>query len=366
MPADVINIRQSFNRRLMVIALMAVVLALLFLFAGYPQLVERFYSEGFYIFLCHILHPVFNIFPFSIGDLLYVITITYMTYQAVRFISDLIRKRFIRCAISLMAFVTGIQAAIITFYVFWGLNYYRPPAAKLLTLDTGNFTTEQLKKVTALLIDSANNLRSRLTVKDLKTPDDSVYNIAIKAINKLSRGPVIFRIYMPDIKPSVLTPLLNYMSTSGFYNPFTGEAQINYNVPSFNKPVTACHEIAHQMGFALEDEANFVGFLTCIHSGNNFFKYSAYQLAVGEFMHTLYQRDSVANKALKLKISAAVHRDFKYERDYWMYYENKAGVLTGIFYNGFLKANNQPRGLDTYNDMVLLIMGLYKKNGPAF
>ena len=350
----------------MAIILMMMVLALLFLFAGSPQLIERFYSEAFYIFLCHILHPVFNIFPFSFGDLLYVITIAYMTYHAVLFIRDMIRRRLMQCGLSLLALVTGVQAAIIIFYTFWGLNYYRPSAAKLLSLDTGNLTTAQLIKVTALLIDSANNVRSRLTAKDFETPNDSIYNIAVQAVNKLYPGPVIFKMYKPGIKPSILTPVLNYMSTSGYYNPFTGEAQMNYKIPSFNKPVTACHEIAHQMGFALEDEANFIGFLACIHSDNDFFKYSAYQLAVGEFMHTLYLRDSVANKVLKPTISAAVHRDFKYERDYWIYYENKAGLLTSIFYNGFLKANNQPKGLETYNDMVLLTMGLYKKNGPAF
>ena len=359
-------LKKKVRVKIITIAALIILITLIIIFAGSPLLVERFYSEGFYPLLSHLLHHLFNIFPFSIGDLLYLSVIIYLLFRLALFFKRLFNRAFTRCGIMLLNLFISLQVAVIIFYVFWGLNYYRPSAAKLLTLDTGNFTTEQLIKVTGLLIDSANNLRSRLTAKDFKTPNGNIYNTAIQSVNKLYPGRVIFKIYNPNIKPSLLTPLLNYMSTSGYYNPFTGEAQMNYKIPSFNRPVTACHEIAHQMGFALEDEANFIGFLACIHSGNTFFKYSAYQLAVGEFMHTLYLRDSVANKCLKSKISATVYQDFKNERDYWMFYENKAGSLTSIFYDGFLKANNQPKGLGTYNDMVLLTMGLYRKNGPAF
>jgi len=36
--------------------------------------------------------------------------------------------------------------------------------------------------------------------------------------------------------------------------------------------------------------------------------------------------------------------------------------LSSLFYDDFLKVNNQPQGLNTYNQMVRLVMGWYKKN----
>jgi hypothetical protein len=77
-------------------------------------------------------------------------------------------------------------------------------------------------------------------------------------------------------------------------------------------------------------------------------------------MFALYFRDSLQNKELKLRESAAVHNDFKIERAYWLSYQSKAGILSSIFYDKFLKANNQPQGLNTYNRMVLLVMALYR------
>ncbi|MEB0263120.1 hypothetical protein QN352_15670, partial [Mucilaginibacter sp. 10I4] len=50
---------------------------LLLVFADYPRAVERYYSNGFYPLICHILHPVFNLFPFSTGDLIYLFVIGY-------------------------------------------------------------------------------------------------------------------------------------------------------------------------------------------------------------------------------------------------------------------------------------------------
>jgi len=37
--------------------------------------------------------------------------------------------------------------------------------------------------------------------------------------------------------------------------PFTGEANVNISMPHTSIPFTACHEMAHQIGFAREDEA---------------------------------------------------------------------------------------------------------------
>src|SRR6185312_14788675 len=122
----------------------------------------------------------------------------------------------------------------------------------------------------------------------------------------------------------------------------------------------ACHEMSHQVGIGAEDEADFAGFLAGTGSHDRLLRYSAYHLAVDEFMHALRNRDSTANNELKLRVSAVVRNDFKAERAYWLHFQNKADILSSIFYDHFLKANNQPQGLETYNRMVLLIMALYR------
>ncbi len=353
--------KKKLKVRAITIAALAVAIFLLGLLADYPKMVERYYSESFYPIICHALHPVFNLFPFSVGDILYITIICYLIYALFRVIKLAFKKEFKLAGIFLMKIVIGAQCGILIFYLFWGLNYFRPSAGERLNLRDTNYTTADLKAVTSMLIDSANACRARVTPADLAQSNGAIYQTAVVAVNKLSAGSVNFRTYYPGIKSSILTPLLNYIGTSGYYNPFTSEAQMNYQMPVFDKPLTACHEMSHQMGYGAEDEANFVGFLAGIGSNDRLLRYSAYNLAVSEFMHALHYRDSLASKELRPRISVAVHNDFKAERLYWLSYQTKAGILSSIFYDKFLKANNQPQGLNTYNRMVLLVMAMYDK-----
>ncbi|MEB0277744.1 MULTISPECIES: DUF3810 domain-containing protein [unclassified Mucilaginibacter] len=333
---------------------------LLLVFADYPRAVERYYSNGFYPLICHILHPVFNLFPFSTGDLIYLFVIGYLVYALVRLVAMCIKKKFIHAGIFAAGVVIVVMAGILMFYVFWGLNYFRPSAGERLNLRESTYTRAELQRVTNILIDSANATRARVTAADLKQGNDSIYSIATKAVIKLSNTNSEYYTYSPKIKPSLLTGLLNYIGTSGYYNPFTSEAQMNYQMPVFNRPFVASHEMSHQMGYGPEDEANFVGFVAATGSNDRLLRYSAYNLAVNEFMHTMRYTDTVVFKQLKTKISPQVLADFKEERIYWLSYQNKINTITSVFYDNFLKANNQPQGLDTYNRMVLLVMAMYK------
>jgi len=354
--------KRTFKVRTVIIISFVFAIFLLTLFGDHPQAVERYYSKGFYPVICHVLHPVFNVFPFSVGDILYIFIIVYLLYAVFRLFRFCFKKEFKRAGIFFMGLIIGIETAILTFYIFWGMNYYRPPAGDLFSLRDSSYTTADLKAVTAMLIDSANATRSRITARDLSQNNNEIYQTAVRSIRKLSRDSVNFRTFSPGIKPSLLTPLLNYMTTSGYFNPFTGEAQMNYQMPIFDRPVTACHEMSHQMGFGTEDEANFGGFIAGIGSNDRLLRYSAYHLAVDEFMLALRYRDTLANNQLKPRLSEAVRNDFKAERKYWLSYQSRAGLLSNIFYDRFLKANNQPHGMATYNRMVLLVMALYKKS----
>jgi hypothetical protein len=80
-------------------------------------------------------------------------------------------------------------------------------------------------------------------------------------------------------------------------------------------------------------------------------------------MRAVYRQDSLVFKRLKKQISDPVRHDFKTDRDYWFAYSNQVSVISSLFYDNFLKVNNQPQGLETYNQMVRLIMAMYKKNG---
>ena len=349
------------HKRLLSVVLLAVALYLLGVFQEHPGAVEKYYSQGLYVFICRILHPVFNIIPFSIGDLLYIAVVGYFIYVLIKIIVLLFKKQFARVVNLILGLVVGVQAAMLVFYVFWGLNYFRPSAAERLNLRDTTFTVADMKTVTCIIIDSANATRSRITRDDTLQNNQTIYNTAVNAISKISADSANFRAYRPHIKPSLLTPLINYLGTSGYYNPFTTEAQMNYQMPVFERSFVACHEMSHQIGYGPEDEANFAGFLAGVGSNDRLLRYSAYQTALDECMHALRRRDSTASNALKVYISKDVRMDLRAQRAYWMRFRGKLGIVSSMFYDDYLKANNQPQGMRTYNQMVLLLMAWYTK-----
>ncbi len=356
----------NYNRKAYGIALitLTLVLFLIFWLGNYPQWIEAYYAEGLYPAMGATRNFLLSWLPLSLGDLFYLVLIVYLIYSVFKFIRQLLAKAFYLIPVSIMRLIIGFQLFAFAFYLLWGLNYFRPPAAVLLNLPQQEYDLTELTRVTRLLIDSTNTAQRVYKQSVLTgTAKPDYFALASDAVKNLTYQFAPLKTYHPTAKSSLFTPLLNYMATSGYFNPFTGEAQVNYQMPLINTPVTACHEMAHQMGFAREDEANFIGFLAAKQSADELTRYSAYYLAMQEFMRQVRRRDTVMFNQLKKQISQPVKNDLKTDRLYWEHYENQISVVTGLFYDNFLKANNQPQGLLTYNRMIYLTMAYYRKYG---
>jgi hypothetical protein len=153
------------------------------------------------------------------------------------------------------------------------------------------------------------------------------------------------------------------MGYTGYYNPFTAEAQINDAVPGFLHPFVASHEIAHQLGYAKENEANFVGFLAARVSDDAAFKYSAYFEMFLYANSELFRRDSLLARQNIKKLAPEVQRDLAELHAYRIRYENPLDKLISIFYDRYLKMNQQPDGDRTYSKVVLWLLAYYEKLG---
>jgi hypothetical protein len=138
--------KKALIKRGVVIFALIIVIYLLNVFADHPKAVERYYSEGLYPIICHILHPVFNMFPFSFGDVLYLLIIVYLIYALVRLIALGIKRRFMRAGLLATGVGIGVLAGILAFYLFWGLNYFRPSAGERLNLRDSTYTKAELQR----------------------------------------------------------------------------------------------------------------------------------------------------------------------------------------------------------------------------
>ena len=349
----------SVKKHLFIIAGLFLFLWGLFEAGNSSQFVETYYTHGLYPIISCVLHLPLGWIPFSVGDLLYTAIIIYLIYFLWKLLSYAFHKKLSLLGFGSLRLLIGIQIFISLFYLLWGMNYSRPAAAQILNLTDTAYTINELTATTKLLIDSTNIRRAALQTTDQQTNNAAIYQSAVQAVKQLGQKNKAFCSYFPAAKPAIFTPLINYLGLSGYFNPFTGEAQVNYNMPLVNRPVTACHEMAHQMGYAREDEANFVGFLAGINSTDRLLKYSAYYLAMEEFLRQVRRRDTVLFNQLKTKISVPVKQDMKADREYWIHYQSQLSYATGLFYDQFLKANKQPEGLRSYNRMINLTLAYY-------
>jgi hypothetical protein len=163
-----------------------------------------------------------------------------------------------------------------------------------------------------------------------------------------------------SVKHSIYSLPLTYMGFSGYLNPFTNEAQVNSVIPPHKYPTTGSHEEAHQLGYAAENETNFLGCLASIHNEDPYFNYSGYIFALRHCLNEIYQRDEQAYEALVESINEGIIANYRESYELWQYYQNPLEPFFKNTYNVFLKANNQDKGIESYSYAVALFVNYFK------
>ena len=128
-------------------------------------------------------------------------------------------------------------------------------------------------------------------------------------------------------------------------------------------PFSTCHEIAHQLGYAKENEANFVGYLAARESADSAMRYSAYLNMFLYANNELRYMDSTLAKENFEKLSVPVKKDLAEYRQFLIIYEGPVEKFVDVFYHQFLKLNEQPAGRRTYNKVVLWLLAYYQQRG---
>ncbi len=348
------------------IVLIALAIAIKFL-SFHPGWVEQYYVLGIYPLISSGLRYLFGWLPFSIGDILYGAIIVWFIYQVIKAIRLIRKEAFTRKRVqvfSLRIVFAGLLVYVL-FYGLWGLNYSRAGIASQLGLKEVRYTVYDLDTLVSALQDKLNANARLLTpaMRDsFKAKKKLFANAALMYKVAETRYPFLsYKGY--SVKPSIFSYLGNYLGFQGYYNPFTGEAQVNTTIPLCSEPFVASHEIAHQLGYAKESEANFVGFLACrLHPSVNF-KYSVYFDMYHYAIRELRSADSLKAKVFDSSLHKQVKKDVEEYRAFYRKYRNPIEPYIDRMYSYFLKVNNQPKGKESYNEVVTWLIAYYKKYG---
>ena len=73
-------------------------------------------------------------------------------------------------------------------------------------------------------------------------------------------------------------------------------------------------------------------------------------------MKDLYKRDKKTFKAFTNNIHSGIKKDFRNREKQWSQFENPLEPIFKRVYGGFLKANQQTQGIESYNQVVALVV----------
>jgi len=326
-----------------------------------PSFTEQYYSQFLYPWVFKLHQWVFDLLPFSYGDVLYLVFILF----GVRLIKNKIKHWWIKPWSFIYDSVAGIILVLWIFHLSWGFNYYRESLSEQYNIST-KYSEDELTHGLNQLIKKANELHKELVSSD---------SLPVKATNSKSFFLNNTRVHHPTqpamtiesskVKKSLFSLPLSYMGYAGYLNPLTLESQVNSKMPTLNLVTTLLHETAHQMGYASEKEANFIAYRSAIKNDNPYIRYAGYTFALRYFYSELSKANEPKADELAKKINPGVLKNFREATEFWEKYDNPFEVIFDKTYDTYLKANGQSSGIKSYNEMVGLVIN-YHEHIEAF
>lgn len=328
----------------------------------FPEFVEKYYSLGLFPFISKIFRYLFGWIPFSVGDVFY----SALVILAVRWLYFNIKRIKTKPIGFFLDITATLSIAYIMFNLMWGFNYYRVPLHQTLGVER-DYTTEELITLTKNLIEKANTLHRALGAKDsvmVINPYShrETFKLSTNGYNNLSEKFPTFSYHPKSIKTSAWSLGLTYMGYSGYYNPFTAEAQVNDMILGHRFAVVTCHEEAHQLGYAAENEANFLAYLAATHNDDLYFQYAGTLFALRYCVNELARRDMDLYDEMIDTVNFGILESYREVREFWQSYEGPMEWFSKVFFDRFLKANNQELGIKSYSYMVALLVNYHKKH----
>lgn len=332
---------------------------------------RAFYLFGFYPFFTRTWRLLSAWCPFSLGDLLYVLAAIWLVTGLVRFISRLVHFRSQKKAAGrqLLRFCFILVVFYGVFLVFWGVNYRYNRLEDVFGITPGQYPDSTLVALCDSLAGRLNTDHRRIAGSDTAATSGFLSFAEIKArvpanYERISMIYPRLRYRHPSLKPSMFGYLMNYAGITGYFNPFTGEAQVNTTPMPVSLPFTACHEVAHQLGFAAEDDANFVGYLVAATSPDIHFRYAAdFEMFLYGINVVSFRDPELADSLWHQLITPGVRADYDSDFAFYERFRTSIRPVLNDFYDQYLKANEQKRGIRSYNDVISILIDYIRVHG---
>lgn len=368
------NIRRIV-RRFAWLALIPLGILIRRLSAASPSAVEDIYSQGIYPAVMKPLSRLTGLIPVSLWELFIIAMVMFIPVAVILLIIRCIRHRTLFWLVRFLANISAIVAiGYFLMTVLWTINYERKPFSELAGLDVQPSSVDELYELCEWLIENTNQLREQVEVDEngiMTIPGgfESVRDRAQKGYDILAEEYPFLAGRYGKPKKVLFSRIMSHTNIIGVFCSLTGEANIDVDIPDMEIPSTVMHEMAHQRGFAPEDEANYIAWLACMVHPDADFRYSGCVMALQYAMNALYKTDPDKYFELAKTYSPGYYNDLRNQQEYWLQFQGKAKKIASRMNDTYLKLNGQNDGVQSYGKMVDLLLAERRKkfagNSPA-
>ena len=352
------------------IALLGAGLILLFLALRHDTACMQALSAKLVQPLHHALARCTSHLPFSLAEWLYAAflagTLVYILTELALLILRGERMNRLYC---LLVRLTALGLAVYAlFCLLWGVYYYGDDFIARSGLKAEEISREELELVTLFFADRLNEYAPLV-------PRDAAGLCRTDRAEVLRRSPAIFRAAQrrfpclagPEIpaKGMFFSRILSIMDFTGFFCPFTAEANVSLDFPEAFFAATVVHELSHQRGVAKEQEANFVAVMASLESGDPDYCYSACMMAYAHLGNALAGVDPHALWMIYCGLDEGVKADLLANTAYWAQFDTPIQTVTNTVYEGFLQSYGQTLGMRSYGACVDLLVNYYGEAAAA-
>lgn len=349
-------------------------LLLIHLARGNAEAVERLYSRGLYHGMATALTALTGRLPFSAMEVILLLLVAVALLYLVFWVREVIRQKGRWCLVCLkrLWIVASAASAVFFWFILTGdLNYYRIPVGQSLGLQTEATDVETLRSLCYLLAQQAAELRPECEedADGVFASSVSYAELAKTASEAVTALDGLYGVQLFDLagrtRPKAMhfSEVMSYIQLTGVIFPYISEPNINVHQPAYGISSTTCHELSHICGFMREDEANFISYLACYHSGNTELRYSGAMMGLIHATNRLYRYDANAWQEICSLLPDGVLRDISANSRYWKKYETPVGETADRWNDAYLKANAQTDGVQSYGRMVDLLIAFYRAQG---
>ncbi len=263
--------------------------------------------------------------------------------------------------------LSGVVLLALLHTGIYGLNSYAGPLAEDIRLEVTDYTLQELEDATTFYRDRANALATQIprdeNGKPLYSDFDTLANQAGQGFESLvyDKHLAVFAGSTLPVKQLDFADLYTSWQLTGFTMSLTGEAGVNPQTPAVGLPFAMCHEMAHRMCIAIEQDANFAAFLACDANESLEFQYSAYFNAYRYCYNALVDLNATqAAQRVSAGMNDLLRQDLADWRNFFLEHKDEKGAqMADTVNDAYIKANGDERGVASYGDVTDLLVCWY-------